>query len=53
MVSETARQIPKPTGSVTDITRVRQVMTPRHRDQQPQLNQPYQDTLPGAGSGDQ
>ena len=47
------RPIPTPTGTVADITRVRSVMTRRHREQQPQVNQPSQDTLPGAGSGDQ
>jgi hypothetical protein len=46
-------QLPQPTGSVTDIKRVRTVMTSRHREEQPQLNQPEQDTLPGTGSGDQ
>jgi|694.fasta_scaffold50811_6 hypothetical protein len=52
-MSEEPRPLPTPTGSVTDITRVRSVMSHRHREQQPQVNQPYQDTLPGAGSGDQ
>ena len=47
------RPIPAPTGTVADITRVRKVMTHRHREAQPQVNQPYQDTLPGTGSGDQ
>jgi hypothetical protein len=47
------RPIPVPTGTVTDITRVRTVMTHRHRESQPQVNQPYQDTIPGTGSGDQ
>lgn len=49
----TERLIPLPTGSVTDITRVRTVMSHRHREDQPQVNQPEQDTVPGEGSGDQ
>lgn len=52
-MAETVDRIPEPTGTVADITRVRTVMVPRHREQQAQLNQPYLDTLPGAGSGDQ
>lgn len=47
------RPIPVPTGTVSDITKVRSVMSHRHREQQPQVNQPYQDTIPGSGSGDQ
>jgi hypothetical protein len=50
---EEVDRLPKPAGTVADITRVRSVMPPRHREQQPQLNQPYLDTLPGTGSGDQ
>jgi hypothetical protein len=49
----TDRLIPEPTGTVTDTTRVRSVMTPRHRETQPQLNQALLDTVPGVGSGDQ
>lgn len=49
----TERPIPKPTGSVADITRVLGTMTHRHREQQPEVNQPTRDTVPGAGSGDQ
>lgn len=52
-MAEKVDRLERPLGSVADITRVRLAMTPRHREQQPQLNQPYQDTLPGAGSGDQ
>jgi hypothetical protein len=52
-MAETIERLPKPTGTVTDITSVRTVMSPRHREQQPQVNQPYLDTIPGAGSGDQ
>jgi hypothetical protein len=49
----TDRPIPRPVGSFTDITRVRTVMSHRHREDQPQINQPEQDTVPGTGSGDQ
>ncbi len=49
----TERPIPRPTGNVTDDTQVRQFMVPRQRETQPQINQPYQDTIPGKGSGDQ
>lgn len=52
-MAEEVERLAMPTGAVADITRVRLTMPPRHREQQPQLNQPYQDTLPGAGSGDQ
>lgn len=48
-----ARPIPEPEGTVDDITRVRQIMAPRHRETQPQINQPKLDTIPGEGSGDQ
>lgn len=47
------RPIPNPTGTVADITRVRTVMARRHREQQPQINQASQDTIPGTSSGDQ
>jgi len=47
------RPIPEPEGTVEDITRVRQNMVPRYRETQPQLNQPFLDTVPGEGSGDQ
>jgi hypothetical protein len=53
MAHELDRPIPKPTGTVVDATQVRQVMAPRVRETQPQINQPYQDTIPGEGSGDQ
>jgi len=49
----TERPIPKPTGTVDDITRIRVTMSHRHRETQPEINQPYRDTVPGAGSGDQ
>lgn len=45
--------LPTPTGSVADITRVRSVTVHRFREQQPQMNEPASDTLPGQGSGDQ
>ena len=51
MTSE--RPIPVPTGTVDDITRIRVAMSHRHREQQPEVNQPYRDTVPGVGSGDQ
>lgn len=47
------RPIPIPTGTVIDITRVRRVTIGRFREQQPAINQELQDTVPGAGSGDQ
>ena len=47
------RPLVKPTGTVNDITRVRSITSHRHREQQPQVNQPYLDTIPGTGSGDQ
>lgn len=47
------RLLPEPTGTVTDITKIRTVMAHRFREQQPQMNQPSSDTLPGEGSGDQ
>jgi hypothetical protein len=52
-MSEIERPISIPSGSITDITRVRGVMTHRYRETQPQVNQPTQDTIPGIGSGDQ
>jgi hypothetical protein len=47
------RPIPKPSGTVADITRVLGTMSHRHRETQPEVNQPTRDTVPGAGSGDQ
>ena len=52
-MNEVERPLPLPVGTVTDITRVRGVMTHRYRESQPQVNQPAQDTIPGKGSGDQ
>jgi hypothetical protein len=49
----TQRPIPTPAGTVDDITRIRVAMSHRYREQQPEVNQPYRDTVPGAGSGDQ
>jgi hypothetical protein len=49
----TERLIPKPTGTVADITRVLGTMAHRHRETQPEVNQPTRDTVPGSGSGDQ
>lgn len=45
--------IPSPSGTVSDITKVRKVMAHRVREQQPQINEPSSDTVPGEGSGDQ
>lgn len=53
MVTDLERPVIKPSGSVTDITRIRGVMAHRYRESQPQINQPAQDTIPGKGSGDQ
>lgn len=47
------RPIPKPTGTPTDISRVRRVMAKRYRETQPQINEVAQDTLSGQGSGEQ
>ena len=47
------RPIPKPTGAVSDITRIRRVMSRRYRETQPQINEAAQDTLFGQGSGEQ
>lgn len=52
-MSALERPIPKPSGNVTDITRVLGVMTHRLREQQSDVNQPFRDTVPGNGSGDQ
>lgn len=45
--------LPTPSGSITDITRVRRASIGRFRDQQPAMGQEIQDTVPGSGSGDQ
>lgn len=45
--------LPTPSGSVQDITKVRRFTFPRFREQQPAIGQQLQDTVPGAGSGDQ
>lgn len=42
-----------PSGTATDIIRVRRVTIGRFREQQPAMGQERQDTVPGAGSGDQ
>ena len=47
------RPIPLPQGTVEDITRIRSVTAHRFREQQPQMNEPSSDTIPGKGSGDQ
>lgn len=43
----------KPSGSITDITRIRKTYVGRFREQQPAVGQNLQDTVPGSGSGDQ
>jgi len=47
------RPLPAPTGTVEDITKIRSVMSHRFREQQPQMNEPSSDTIPGKGSGDE
>lgn len=47
------RPIPKPSGNTTADTRLRRITVDRYREVQPSMNQPAQDTVPGAGSGDQ
>ena len=49
----TERMLAVPAGTILDITRVRSVTSHRRREEQPQINQPEQDTIPGTGSGDQ
>lgn len=53
MAEEFTRPVPKPSGNVTNDTRLRRVTVDRYREMQAGLNQPAQDTIPGAGSGDQ
>lgn len=50
---ETYERLSTPQGTVTDIKRVRGITVHRHREEQNQVNQPAQDTVPGTGSGDQ
>lgn len=52
-MSEFTKPIPDPSGTEADIRRIRRVMSHRFREQQPQINEPSSDTLPGEGSGDQ
>jgi len=47
------RPLPEPTGTVADITKIRSVTAHRFREQQPQMNEPSSDTIPGKGSGDE
>lgn len=49
----TDRPLSKPAGTVQDITCTKRTMTSRHREQQPSLNYPDQDTLPGEDSSDE
>jgi hypothetical protein len=45
--------IPKPSNAeAEELVLKRTVANARHREQQPAYNQPRQDTLPGASSGD-
>jgi len=46
-------ELPKPAGSVLDITKIRRVHIPRFREQQPAIGQDLQKTVPGTGSADQ
>lgn len=47
------REIPLPSGTVTDIKRVRSVMSHRVHEERSEINQPASDKVPGEGSGDQ
>ena len=49
----TDRPLPKPAGTVQDITCIKRATIGRHREQQPSLNYPDQDTLPGEDSSDE
>lgn len=42
-----------PSGTASDVTRIRRVNIGRFREQQPAMGQERQDTVPGSGSGDQ
>lgn len=50
---ETYTKVSRPEGTITDIKKVKGVTVHRHREEHNQMNQPNQDTVPGAGSGDQ
>lgn len=52
-MEETYTRLSSPSGTVADIKKVRGVTVHRHREEQNQMNQPSQDTVPGEGSGDQ
>lgn len=52
-MSEIERPLPNPSGTFNDIRRVFRMMAHRHRETQPAINQTSDDTIPGAGSGDQ
>lgn len=52
-MTEPQRPLPFPQGTFTEITRKRGIMAHRFREQQPQINEPSSDTIPGEGSGDQ
>lgn len=47
------RPIPRPTGTVEDMIALKRTTVRRHRETQPSLNLPEEDTLPGADSSDE
>jgi len=47
------RPIPRPTGTVEDMIAVKRTTVRRHREAQPSINAPEQDTLPGPDSSDE
>jgi hypothetical protein len=47
------RPIPTPSGTPTDIIKVFRIMANRRRETQPEVNQPFSDSVPSDGSGDQ
>ena len=47
------RDLPMPEGTVSDIKRVRLVMSHRIHEERSEINQPASDKVPGSGSGDQ
>ena len=47
------RPIPRPAGTVEDILAIKRTTVRRHRETQPSLNLPEEDTLPGPDSSDE
>jgi len=47
------RPIPRPTGTVEDMIAIKRTTVRRHREAQPSINFPEQDTLPGPDSSDE